>query len=488
MLYNLVQCPKRLDLDIHGDPSMRDEISPFVQMLWERGAAYEREVMASGGMNALDLSQAEGDEKERLTFEAMQRGEPLIYSGRIRADDLLGIPDLLRKSGGGYIPIDIKSGSGEEGGDDDSDGKPKLPYAVQLALYVDILERLGLSSGRQCAILDVRGALVPYNLDEPRGPRTPGTLWDVYQAKLAEARSIIVRETVCLGALASACKLCHWHSACSSELRTSDDLTLIPMLGRAIRDAMADQIATVADLAAINPEGFINGKKTTFPGVGPDRLRTFHERAKLLSDPNGKPMLKAPVMLPRSHVEHFFDIEVDPMRDFTYLHGIVERRGGDDASERFIAFFAEDETPESERQAFANSFAFLTADPTATIWYYSKYERTLYRKLQARYPDVCSAEDIERLFDPARTIDLYFDVVMKATEWPTNDHSIKTLAKYLGFSWRDNNPSGAASIEWFDQWVQTRDPAIRQRILDYNEDDCKATRVLLDGIRGLSCA
>ena len=128
----------------------------------------------------------------------------------------------------------------------------------------------------------------------------------------------------------------------------------------------------------------------------------------------------------------------------------------------------------------------MTGVPTATIWYYSKYERTLYRKLQARYPDVCSAEAIEALFDPARAVDLYNDVVTKATEWPTNDQSIKTLAKYLGFTWRDTNPSGAASIEWFDQWVRTRDPAVRSRILDYNEDDCKATRVLLDGIRALA--
>jgi hypothetical protein len=29
-------------------------------------------------------------------------------------------------------------------------------------------------------------------------------------------------------------------------------------------------------------------------------------------------------------------------------------------------------------------------------------------------------------------------------------------------------------------------PETRQRILDYNEDDCRATRVLLDGIRNLS--
>jgi predicted RecB family nuclease len=73
---------------------------------------------------------------------------------------------------------------------------------------------------------------------------------------------------------------------------------------------------------------------------------------------------------------------------------------------------------------------------------------------------------------------------MKATEWPTKDHSIETLAKYLGFTWRDTHPSGAASVEWFDRWCRDRNPVIRQRILDYNEDDCRATRVLLDGIRG----
>jgi len=45
------------------------------------------------------------------------------------------------------------------------------------------------------------------------------------------------------------------------------------------------------------------------------------------------------------------------------------------------------------------------------------------------------------------------------------------------------DPSGAASIEWFDRWIKTRDPKIKQRILDYNEDDCVAMRVSLDAMR-----
>jgi predicted RecB family nuclease len=182
----------------------------------------------------------------------------------------------------------------------------------------------------------------------------------------------------------------------------------------------------------------------------------------------------------------FFDIETDPMRDICYLHGFVERIGGDNGTEKFVAFFAEHPTPEDEERAFAQAWAYMQACNPCTIYYYSKYERTIYRKLRAKYPNVCSEADIEALFEPTHAVDLYYDVVFKATEWPTRDFSIKTLAKYLGFSWRDTHPSGAASIEWFNRWVETQDVEVKHRILDYNEDDCRATRVLLDGIRAMS--
>ncbi|MFT5329985.1 MAG: putative RecB family nuclease [Parasphingorhabdus sp.] len=484
-LYNYVQCPTRVSLDYFGDPAERDPVDAFIAMLWERGTLYEQEIIQKGDLEYLDLSTAEGDEKERLTLKAMQSRVPLIYSGRIVSADLVGIPDLLRWQGGGYIPIDIKSGRGEEDGGEQSEGKPKLHYAVQLGLYVDILEQLGLSAARRGFILDISGQEIEYDFESHRGVRIAATLWEEYQGILQAAREIADGSSSPKGALASACKLCHWYSSCTKTLREANDLTLIPGLGRAVRDSLEEEFEDVAALAGIEPEAFITKSSTPFKGVGAKTLIKFNERAKLLTDPNAKPYLKAPITLPRSSVELFFDIEVDPLRDITYLHGIVERRDGDNASEKFIHFFAEDESEEAEKKAFAQSYEYLTHDPEVTIWYYSKYERTIYRKLQARYPDVCSPEAIEELFNPARTVDLYYDVVFKVTEWPTNNHSIKTLAQYLGFEWRDNNPSGAASIEWFDQWVKTRNEAVKTRILDYNEDDCRATRVLLDGIRNL---
>lgn len=488
MLYDLVSCPHRVTMDLFGNPRDRDEISPFIQLLWERGFSHEKSVMKGLGEIFLDLSNFSSDEKERLTLEAMDRGEPLIYSGRISVGDLLGNPDLLRKEENGYIAGDIKSGSGEESGSDDEDGKPKTSYAVQLALYTDILEGLGRLASRHGFIWDIHGAEVPYDFMAFYGKKEPRRLWDDYQKYLSEARAIVTRTQKTEPAYSSGfCKNCVWYSSCLRTMEGSDDLTLIPFLGRSKRQSMSNHIRSISELAEINLDDFIidKGKKTIFTGIGPGTLKELQARAKLLSTKNGKAYLRQPILLPQSNRELFFDIEVDPMRDICYLHGFVERLGGDNTTERFISFFADDPTPQAEERVFTDAWAYMQTSNPCTIYYYTPYERTLYRKLRTKYPHVCSEDQIEALFDPTHAVDLYYDVVRKATEWPTRDYSIKTLAKYLGFNWRDSHPSGAASIEWFDRWVETRDPKVRQRILDYNEDDCRATRVLLDGIQTL---
>lgn len=486
ILYNFIACPHRIHLDAAGDPSKRDEVSPFVAMLWERGTRYEREVIEGLGAQFTDLSAIEADDKERATLEAMARGDSLIYGGRIHADGLVGMPDILRTFGDGYVPGDIKSGAGEEEGGEGA-SKLKIPYAVQVALYVDVLERIGFSGGRRAFVWDIHGQEVEYDLQRLQGQRKPRSLWSHYEAARETAAQILSGELITKPASSANCKQCHWHSHCLDQLIATDDLTLIPLLGRAIRDVMIDEIPTVRALSTINPEAFARGKnKTIFSGVGPESLRKFQSRALMLSTPGAQPVLTAPISLMRNPRELFFDIEVDPLRDLCYLHGIVERLNGDNKTERFVAFFADEETADAERQAFADAFAYLTADPNAVIYYWSKYERTRYRVLQAKYPDVCTVVEIEALFEPGRAIDLLYDIVTKSTEWPTHDRSIKTLAKFLGFNWRDTHPSGAASIQWFDEWVSLRDPAMKQRILDYNEDDCIATRVVLDGILDLT--
>lgn len=486
MLYSLVRCPHRVALDLHEDPSRRDPESKFVELLWERGTAFEQEVMEGVTVPFTDLGDLRADEKERRTEEAMIRGDDLIYSARIRAGDLLGEPDLLRRHGEGYLAGDIKAGMAEEGATDLEEGKPKKHYAVQLALYTDILEKLGCSAGRIPFIWDVHGREVTYHLDEPPGPRTPETLWDMYRFCLSIARQIASREHNTLPAYMSACKLCHWRTLCRRRLEKMDDLTLIPGLGRAKRDALVGHATTVGELADLDLEALITGRKTLIPGVGPDTLRKFRLRARVQKS-GAAPFLRQPLDLPQAPTELFFDIEADPMRDICYLHGFVERRAQTVDSERYVYFIAEEPTPEQEKRAFAEAWAYVRGSQPSTIFYFSKYERTWWRRLQARFPEVASPAEIEAMFDPGTAVDLYYDVVFRHTEWPTRDYSIKTLAAFLGFEWRDTSPSGAESIEWYHRWVETGDASIRQRILEYNEDDCRALRVLFDAVDSLEC-
>ena len=91
---------------------------------------------------------------------------------------------------------------------------------------------------------------------------------------------------------------------------------------------------------------------------------------------------------------------------------------------------------------------------------------------------------MESFFDHPNVIDLY-QIVTKYTDWPLSSYSLKDLATFLKFKWRDETPSGALSIQWFNEYLKSRDEKMLKRIIEYNEDDCKATMVLRDGLTNL---
>jgi uncharacterized protein len=483
-VYDYVKCPHKVFLDAFGDEAQKDATSPFVEMLWEQGLAHENKIAAQLNIT-VNLKSADVATREQETLAATTRHESLIYGGRLTASDLVGEPDLLEWSDVGYVPVDIKSGSGIEG--DENEGKLKKHYALPLAHYVSILEQLGLGTPNRTAyVIDRESKRVPYALMEPQGVRNPETWWDSYREALCAIRSLVEQSCPSTPALGATCKLCHWHSHCKDVLVATNDLTLIAELGRVKREALSIVIPTIQACAECDPESYIEKKKTSFRGIGPDSLRKFHERALLLTKPGATPYLTQPVNFPVRQKEIYFDIEDDPMHSVVYLHGFVERMFGQPETARFIPYFVDGTEPMHEEAAFQNAWKYLSARvQDSTIYYYSKHERTWYKKLAEKYPAVCSVSDVEALFALPVMVDLYFDVVKKATEWPLYDQSIKTLAQYLGFEWRDPDPSGAASIEWYNRWIESGDPAIKQRILEYNQDDCLATGFVVDGIRAL---
>jgi predicted RecB family nuclease len=485
MLYNYIQCPHRLYLDLFEDPARRDPETAFMKLLWERGVDFEKQVIAEMKQPFLDLSSFGGLEKESRTRKALDEGISLIYSGRLSTDNLVGEPDLLLKKDDSYIAGDIKSGSGLEGENDLSEGKPKVHYATQLGLYTDILEQLNYSRLRTPFIHDIHGKDITYDLEQSRGKRSHESWWEAYQQALSDVQQIIEQKSITTPAHCSACKLCHWRSHCLRHLILVKDLTLIPELGRKKRDILHHQIKKFTDFAKKPLSEFIFGKKTIFPGMGIDTLNKYHARAKLLAKIDTHAYAKSKIEFPQIDTELFFDVETDPMHDFCYLHGFVERHYRDPSTEKYIPFFANHANEKEEERVFIDAWHYIKQHFPCTVYYYSPYEKTIWKKLGQKYPEIITPSELESFFSSPLVIDLYSDIVRKYTEWPTYNYSIKDLAKYLAFRWRDESPSGAESIEWYHRWLEKGKIEIKERILQYNEDDCIAMRVLLEGIKNL---
>ena len=481
ILYNYTQCPHRVWRDIHGPQEEKmQEVNPFVQLLWDKGVQFEREVVRQTG-EFVDVSEGDIGERNLRTMDAMREGKELIYQGVITHGKLLGIPDFLKKlADGNYMPVEIKAGKAYQNGGEDDEGKPKKHYAVQLCLYVEILKSLGFAKENKGAIIDIEMNETPYMLDKRMGERTQKTWWEYYEQVKAEAMALVENEKQNYPANSAVCKLCPWSVSCKKWCDETGDLTNLFYLGRNTRDIIrADLgILTMEDLCSLDIDkamGLKGRDKRILKGVGEGLLRKLIARADVTVN-RKKPVLYGQLDLPKVPIELFFDIESDPTQDLVYLHGVYERRAGE---ERFIYFLAKDKQAEKDAWQGFWDYVMKLGEGNYAIYYYSPYEKTTYKKMSRKYPDVVSEDEVAEFFASSNAIDLY-GIVQAKTDWPLSSYSIKDIATYLGFKWRDENPSGALSIQWYNEYIASKDGNILKRIIEYNEDDCKAMIILKD--------
>lgn len=490
-LYDYLQCPHKVWRDMYGPQEEKmNEVNPFVQMLWEKGVAHEKNIISKIG-EFIDLSSGSLEERSEKTIKAIADGVPLIYQGVLRFENYLGIPDLLKRMPDGkYIPVDIKSGMGFDGNSDEEneDGKPKKHYAVQLCLYIQLLQKLNIPNTGTGKIIDIHGIEVEYNLNQSMGKRTPMTWWEFFEQVKNNVQILIENKAQNKPAVSGICKLCVWGKSCKKWSKEHEDLAEIFYLGRSKRDVINEDlnIERVSDFCNIDLEDikYKKAKDRSFlKGMGEDMIAKLMNRARILSI-SKQPVIYQNITFPTVSHELFFDIEDDPTQEFVYMHGVYERKGSE---ERFIHFTADSNTREAEKDAWKRFWEYIRSLPKDdfAVYYYSHHEKTTYRKMQKQYPDIVSAEEVELFFGNPKVIDLY-QIVLKHTDWPVGSYSLKELAQYLGFRWRDETPSGALSIQWFNEFLKTRDEKILERILIYNEDDCKATMILKDAIKKLS--
>ncbi|MGA9147245.1 MAG: ribonuclease H-like domain-containing protein, partial [Candidatus Nanopelagicales bacterium] len=94
---------------------------------------------------------------------------------------------------------------------------------------------------------------------------------------------------------------------------------------------------------------------------------------------------------------------------------------------------------------------------------------------EALNPDLPDPEQVDALITET-FVDLY--PIMRANFFSRDGLGLKVVAtRGAGFAWRDEDPGGLQSITWLEQ-VRAGDSHVKQRVLEYNEDDVRATLAL----------
>jgi predicted RecB family nuclease len=483
LLLNYQRCARRAFLDVYGDIDQRDAPNDYVLKLIQDSRENQLTVMADQPYAQPRYPSGDLAAGAKATLELMQQGVERIYQGVLMVEQedgitLVSIPDVLVKQPGWsyfgdwlYVPTEIKLGK-----------RPKMEYQITLAFHVQVLAAVqGAWVEDAWLLLREKGA---YAIDLwemlPRMQEVLDACIEILKQP-QEPEVFIARNR---------CGLCHWFNHCYSIAKDRRHLSLLPgVTPMRYVQLQALKMTTVEALADANPK-----QLELLPGFGSDTAHKLVQQAQSVLQNRAFALANLPLSssahsvtrsiqsqpplhaLPTSSVELYFDIEAEPTLDLVYLHGVlvVDRLAN---SQVFYPLVAEQ--PEDEQQIWQQFLELVWRYPAAPIYHFCPYEAQTVGRLSQLYGT--PSHRVQPLLK--RFIDLH-DLVTKSVTLPVESYALKPIARCLGFDWRDPNANGAQSIYWYAQWLATGDRTYLQSILDYNEDDCRATYHIKDWLVG----
>lgn len=159
----------------------------------------------------------------------------------------------------------------------------------------------------------------------------------------------------------------------------------------------------------------------------------------------------------------YLDVETDTSGKFVWLIGVhVEEE------DKTYSFYAD--TPKREKQILKDMLNFLKARPNLNLLSYSGCrieQRMLSQRLAAHRLPVDLAGSIR---------DIYFDI-HECVAFPTQQLTLKDVAKFCGFEWRDSDMDGFAAAILYGSGRLTK--SRRRVLIEYNEDDLLALKCVV---------
>jgi predicted RecB family nuclease len=519
------RCRRRVHLE--HDPSMRDTPlappDPAAEQRIADAAAHRAEIRRHlvdrvEGTWVTVPRELPVDERVSVTQQALAEGASHIWGALLPADrsrHRRGGAELLVRTEDGYLPMLVVRHRITDPGtgavttaptdldprhavvDETRKVRSQPRDQLRLAHLRRMLQSLGLGTARPLGgVIGLDADVVLWHdLDAPTWPGGRSALVE-YDSRFADRLAIAQAAATGGPALAEPsrileCRTCPWWPTCEAELKAVRDVSLV-VRGEDAMELRRAGVSTVDKLAALDPR---DEPPIVMPaGVFADTVALARAWLADLTVVRRVP----DVQVPRGDVE--VDVDMESFGESgAYLWGCL-LSGADIGFEHgYRSFVTWDPLPTvDEARSFAEFWTWLrevrsrtlAAGLTFRAYCYNAMaeNRWLFGSVERFGGLGCIPEkrEVQSFVDSDEWVDLFRSVSDQFL--CSRGKGLKVVAPVAGFTWRDPEAGGEASMRWYRDAVgmdgAEPDAEQRERLLRYNEDDVRATRVLREWMSG----
>jgi predicted RecB family nuclease len=259
--------------------------------------------------------------------------------------------------------------------------------------------------------------------------------------------------------LNSHCSACAFRAVCREEAEKTDDLSLLRgMPPKEIEKHRSRGVTAVTQFSHTYRPGR-RGKRRS----GKAR-RHDHALQALAIREQTVYVVDSPTV-PHAGAALYLDVEGVPDRDFYYLLGLVAVRDGNCVA---YSFWADDRA--QEKANWDECSRLIEGFGDYTLYHYGRYELRFLESMK-QAADAEGAATVDRI--RARSFNV-LAAIHSHVYFPTYSNGLKDIGNLLGAKWSAANASGIQSLAWRLAWELRRDEELKQKLLNYNREDCLA--------------
>ncbi|MCB1064816.1 MAG: TM0106 family RecB-like putative nuclease [Verrucomicrobiae bacterium] len=467
-----------------------DEESEELKLIAEEGNRHETRFLETlrtegRGVTMIDRSR----ESVRLTREAIDSGDEVIFQAHLASGEFAGYADFL------FTSAELETNTYEIW-DTKLARSAKPSYLVQLCCYAELLEGMGYERPECLRVALGHG--------EVRAFRTADYFFAYLEAKRAFLQQMRDFDPKAPPAPNPRADHGRWKSHAQAELLASDHLVQVAGITTGqIKKLQSAGIDTLTTLAETLLSSVPKLRHDVFERVCHQarlQMQTRQRQAECAEPvPPSFEVLPHPglgaaqglELLPTaSPNDVFFDLEGYPLAEggqgLEYLFGATHLDHNGEA--QFTDWWAH--SPGEEKRAFENfvdwAYARWTADPAMHIYHYAPYEVAAMKRLMGQYGT--RETQVDDLLRHGVFVDLY-QVVRQSIRLGEDSYSLKKVERLYMDSRDGDVKTAAASIVFYARWMESgqaptwQESEILREIRDYNREDCDSTWKLAEWLR-----